>query len=453
MGWRLLPSRVLARELGISRLTVVDAYEQLAAEGYVVARVGDGSYVAQGVGPIKGPAESRIIDNSAVEAQNIPEPFRPLGFRSDLIDFRTGLPELSSFPLPLWRRLTREVLDGITPKDLAYGEPQGIAELRDAIATYLVGRRGLRCSAEDIVVVAGTTQAVGLVAQLFATGKRSQVVVEDPVTADIRRILASRGATCVPVPVDDHGLQTALLPSELDPALLYVTPSHQYPLGGILPARRRLELVQYARDHGSFVAEDDYDTEFRFGGSPVGSIQELAPDRVIYIGSFSKTIYPGLRVAFVVMPSALIDKAREAKWHADLHNPVIEQKVLTRFLQEGHFERHLQRSRRQLARKHELLRTALEANFGDSVQILGAAAGLHLAARFLHSRFTDAFIAGAENEGIKLYRASDHAYNNMDWSDTLLFGFGMLGTPQIERGIDTLRGLLNRSTEAWASSR
>jgi GntR family transcriptional regulator/MocR family aminotransferase len=355
--------------------------------------------------------------------------------------------------LTLWRRLTREVLDGITPKDLAYGEPQGIAELRHAIAAYLVGRRGLRCSAEDIVVVAGTTQAVGLIAQLFVSGKRSQVVVEDPVTVDIRRILASRGATCVPVPVDDHGLQTELLPSELDPALVYVTPSHQYPLGGILPARRRLELVQYARDRASFVVEDDYDTEFRFTGSPVGSIQELAPDRVIYIGSFSKTIFPGLRVAFVVLPSEVIDRARETKWHADLHNPVIEQKVLTRFLQDGHFERHVQRSRRQLARKREVLCSLLEEGLGDSVQILGDAAGLHLAARFLDVRFTDAFMATAENEGIKLYRASDHAYNHSDWSDTLLFGFGMLGIPQIERGVGILRKLLNRSNEASASSR
>lgn len=438
-GWKLLPSRELARSLHVSRMTVVEAYEQLEAEGYVEAKVGDGSYVAPGAALAARAAMS--VSRAAKKRDTQPgESTTSAGllYRTDLIDFRTGLPELDAFPIAQWKRLTREVLDAITPAELAYGPPEGVGELREAVAGYLAARRGLLLSPENVVIVAGTTQAIGLITRLLVTRDRSNVIVEDPVTSDIRQIIASFGGRPVPVPVDDDGLDTARLP-DVRPAFVYVTPSHHYPIGGILPARRRSELAEYAERANCWVVEDDYDSEYRFGGDPVGTLQELLPHRVIYIGTFSKTVFPGLRLAFVVLPDALVAAARTAKWHTDLHNPVVEQKTLARFVAEGYFERHIARSRRSLERRHLQTRAILEQHFGSAVSIRGAPAGLHLAATFPGTSFDAGVLEAARERGVKLYPASEHAANGHDWNDTLLFGYGMLPVHRIEEGIAVVR--------------
>lgn len=445
-GWKLLASRELARRLNVSRMTVVEAYEQLEAEGYVEARVGDGSYVTHGAALAAEAALSVAPASRSPAGEDSRDDLDSgLPYRTDLIDFRTGLPELSSFPIAQWKRLTRDVLDAITPAELAYGPPEGVSELRQAVAGYLAGRRGLRLTPENVVIVAGTTQAIGLITRLLATAERPNVIVEDPVTSDIRRIMSSFGGKPIPVPVDDDGLDTSLLP-DVRPAFVYVTPSHHYPIGGILPARRRSELAAYAEQADCWLVEDDYDSEYRFGGDPVGSLQELLPHRVIYIGTFSKTVFPGLRLAFVVLPDALVSAARTAKWHTDLHNPVVEQKTLARFIADGSFERHIARSRRSLERRHYQTRTLLEQRFGNAVAIRGTAAGLHLAATFSGITFEAEILEAALARGVKLYPAHHHAANGRDWNDTLLFGYGMLPVHRIEEGIAVVRELVGDAT-------
>lgn len=440
-GLQLPASRNLAHDLGISRATVVEAFEQLTAEGYLVARVGAGSFVAPGAGGV-APATGSVAPAAGVSASPGAIPHgAPLSYRSDLIDFRTGLPELDAFPVALWQRLTREVLDRVTRRDLAYGQPEGLEELRGAISRYLVARRGLKCGSGQIVVVAGTTQAVGLITKLLCNPPPRDVLLEDPVTNDIRFIVEGNGGAGIPIPVDDHGMRTDLLPA-LSPAFVYVTPSHHFPLGGILPIQRRHALISYVRARGAYILEDDYDTEFRYEGHPVSSLQELAPERVIYVGTFSKTVFPALRLGFIVLPAHLVDLARKTKWFSDLHNPVIEQKVLARFIAEGHFERHIQRSKRRLSRRFERCRLLLEEVFGASVKIRGSGAGLHVAVTFLGVDFTEELVAEAAAQGVIIYPAHIHSHSGKQYRDTLLFGFGMLPEERIEEGFRILHSLV-----------
>jgi len=348
------------------------------------------------------------------------------------------MPDLREFPLRAWTRAVKAAY--LHPADdcLGYGQPEGRRELRQAIRDYVVAQRGVVCHPEQIVITAGTTQAIGIACHLLLRERRA-VVLEDPITKDIQLIVRAQGGTLHPVAVDDQGLMTDELPTDLAPAFVYVTPSHQFPLGGTLPIQRRIALLEYAAQTGAYVIEDDYDSEFRYDGPPLSSLHGLAPERVVYIGTFSKTLSPALRTGYLILPPALIGEGRGRKWHCDLHNETPTQLALAHFIAQGDYLRHLARMKRRYRHKRRILEAALRSEFAEKITILGSCAGLHLAARFAEIEFSSELLAAIERAGVRVYPAESHAVIPGRPRDTLLIGYGNLTENQIVAGIRILR--------------
>jgi GntR family transcriptional regulator/MocR family aminotransferase len=271
-----------------------------------------------------------------------------------------------------------------------------------------------------------------------------ECLLEDPITADVRRIIEAGGGRVRPVPVDEQGMMTELLPASGRPRLIYLTPSHQFPLGVTMPIQRRLRLLEYARRRGAYILEDDYDSEFRYESPPLSAIQGLDPQRVVYIGTFSKTLCPSLRIGYVVFPPALVSRGRQAKWFADLHNASVDQLILARFIAGGHFARHVQVLKRAHRAQRQLLVGALREAFGEEVRILGHAAGLHLCARFPGVRFGPALLAELERSGARVYPVEEHAIRKGRYRDTVILGYGLLGREAIRRGVAALAAGLRK---------
>ena len=425
---RMLSTRELAAELRVSRNIVMDAFDQLLAEGYVQTRVGAGTYVATGAR-----FSPRALPEISLASR---VGYRP--FHTDLVDFRSGLPDLHRFPVSTWQRLSRAVWDDITPLDLSYSQPEGRAELRTEIARYIGTYRGVRCHPDQILVTGGTTQAVGIVSRLLLRSGASTCVLEDPVTLDIQLIVSGLGGKIVPARVDNYGMDADRLPPRLRPAFVYVTPSHQFPLGGAMPIQRRTRLLDYAQARGTYVVEDDYDSEFRYDSPPISSIQGLDPQRVVYIGTFSKTLCPSMRIGYVVFPPELVDRGREVKWFTDLHNSSVDQLILARFLAEGHFLRHVHAMKKRHRALRGVLVDSLRKHCSDAVEVLGNAAGLHLCARFRGIRFTKDLLGRIEAAGAKVYPVEDHAIRKGRWTDTIILGYGMLSPRSIDEGVRIL---------------
>jgi len=424
---RLPSTRELSSRLGISRNTANTAYARLEAEGYIRIRKASGAFVASGVRPgaLRKPARK----------------LEPVGFgvrRLDLVDFKSGLPDGRLFPVERWSRPVNAVLKSATPSDFGYGFPEGRPELREALASYLNRYRSARCSPDDVLVTAGTTQAVGIAGRILASGRRRAAIVEDPLTSDIKAILAHEGARIVPASVDERGMDPDRMPRVKAPALAYVTPSHQYPTGVSMPIQRKLALIEWAAATGAVIVEDDYDSEFRFDGQPPPSMQGLDPERVVYIGTFSKTLSPAFRTAYMVLPPRLMKAAREAKWLLDLHNPLIDQLALARFIGEGHYARHIARMRRVYRSRRAALVEAIaseSARAGVEAVVIGENAGMHLVARFPGMGFDDYFLKDAEAAGARVYLASAHSLKPRRWSDALILGYGSMDEEDIVKGM------------------
>jgi len=437
-GSKLPSTRELAGELGVSRNVVLEAFDQLQAEGFLAARKGSGTYAAAGAA-FRPPELPRFSPIAAVG-------FRPL--LKDRLDFRSGLPDLALFPINVWRNLNRDVWNRITPEDLSYGPPEGRPELRSEIARYLNGARGVRCTADQVVVTAGTTQAIGIVSRLLLESGRSSCIVEDPLTVDIRRIIGSFGGRVLPVPVDGRGLMAERLPRSVKPAFLYVTPSHQFPLGATMPIQRRIRILEYARRLDACIVEDDYDSEFRYGAPPISTLQGLDPLRVIYVGTFSKTLCPAMRIGYIVLPPRLVRRGRELKWFTDLHNASVDQIVLARFIAEGHYARHLHAMKKVYGARRAALVGALTERFGSRVEVLGSAAGIHLCARFRGVRFTEDLLARIERAGARFPPVEEHALRKGRFRDTILIGYGMMDDARLREGVEILFRCLDRTRES-----
>lgn len=356
VGATLPATRALAERLGVSRGTVVEAYRRLADEGVVAGHRGGGTRVVATA--TAAPAGAAIVPRPAPE-----------------IDLRPGLPDLSAFPRAEWLRAERAVLADLPASALGYGDPRGTPQLRTALAGWLTRSRGVRAGPHDVLVVNGVAQGLSLLAQVLRERGERRLAFEDPGSPGTRDQMARRGLEIVPVPVDADGLDVAALAATGVPTVL-ATPAHQYPTGVVLGAARRRELVAWARG-GGLVVEDDYDAEHRYDRAPVAAVQALAPDRVVHIGSVSKTLSPALRLGWVVPPPHLHDALVEAKQWADIATPALAQLVLAHLLDSGGFDRHLRLVRaRQRTRRDALLAALAEHLPQAGVQ--GVAAGLHL---------------------------------------------------------------------------
>ncbi|HKH50485.1 MAG TPA: PLP-dependent aminotransferase family protein [Mycobacterium sp.] len=355
---RLPSTRVLAADLGVSRRLVVDAYSQLAAEGFLLCRHGSGTRVA-------------TVDTASAPERDAGEPEKHFD-----IDFAPGSPDLGSFPRHAWLRALRQGLAEIESQAFGYIAPQGLHTARVAVADYLRRTRGVLADPRHIVLCSGATQAVALLASVL-TGQT--VAMEDPGFWLHRMVLRHNGIEPLTVPVDDGGLDVAALANSRATTVL-ATPAHQSPTGVVLSATRRTALVQWARS-GHLVIEDDYDAEYRYDRAPVGALQGIVPDRVVYIGSTSKTLAPGLRIGWMVLPAHLVAPVTLSKGLADTGSSVMDQIAFAKLLTSGGYDRHLRQMRRRyLARRNTLLRAL--ARYLPEATVLGAAAGVHLTVRF-----------------------------------------------------------------------
>ncbi len=412
-GEELPATRVLAAQLGVSRNTVCEAYDLLAAEGYIECGTGRRSRVAAGVS-LAG-FEPAAESSAAASKRRLP----PIQ-----VDLRTGLPDPASLPRKIWARALLLAAENAADGDWLYGPSEGHPALRTEIAAYLFRNRGLRVPADRVFVTAGATHALHILATVMARRGRP-VVVEDPCHLGLVRTLSLAGVSILSVEADESGMRTDKL-AGVDAGLAYVTPSHQFPLGGILSAERRVELIRWARERGAWIAEDDYDAEFRYSGPPVAPLWSMDGDRTVYVGTFSKTFFPALRIGYALVPPALEREWKDARVHADVQNPVFEQLALARLLADRTIDRHVAKMRRLYARRRSALLSALRASFGDGIRVLGDASGLHVAVRFSGFRFNRELVLRARERGLRLVSAERHSVAGGAWDDTLLFGYGHL---------------------------
>ncbi|MCB2006081.1 MAG: PLP-dependent aminotransferase family protein [Burkholderiaceae bacterium] len=383
-GSRLPPSRMLAQALGIARNTVVHVYEQLALEGYVQARVGRGTFVAD-MGPRLAPVAVPDADQRQPTPQrkNLSRRGQTLmadagAARSQWGAFTPGVPEVRLFPSRVWSRLQNQLWRAPTPQHLSYATGGGDADLRASLADYLQGTRGVVCTPEQIVITSGTQQSLHLVAQLLAD-PGDTVWLEDPGYWGARSVFRALGLQPVGVPVDGEGMAPSPRNLRHPPRMMFVSPSHQYPTGAVMSHGRRRQLLDFAAVHGAWVIEDDYDSEFRYGARPLPALQGLdRHGRVIYLGTFSKTLYPALRLAYLVLPQDLAEPFARALGELYREGQSPQQAVLARFMAEGHYTSHIRRMRSIYGARHDALIHAIRHHFGSRLPVVGGDAGLHL---------------------------------------------------------------------------
>ncbi|WP_424854807.1 PLP-dependent aminotransferase family protein [Streptomyces sp. SAI-170] len=374
----LLPAtRRLAEELGLSRGTVKAAYDQLVAEGYLTARQGAGTQVAALLPVAAGPVE--------VAARA----------RGPLFDLRPGSPDVGTFPVAAWSRAVRKAMAAAPSAAYDYGDPRGRIELRAALSGYLGRTRGVVAPVERIVVTSGYVQALALLTRVLGGG---EFAMEDPGLAFHRDVVRRGGGTVVPVPVDESGLCVEALGG---PAAVVVTPAHQYPTGVTLRPERRRALTDWARARGALIVEDDYDGEFRYDRQPVGALQGVAPEQVVYVGTASKTLGPALRLGWMVLPRHLVDAVAEAKLYSDHHTEVLGQLALAELIDSHAYDRHVRACRLRYRRRRDLLLERL----GTRRRVRGIAAGLHA---LVEVDDEDAAVGRAEARGLAVGRLGDH---------------------------------------------
>ena len=466
-GTRLPATRELARELGVSRNTVIQAYEQLLDEGYAAARTGSGTYVAEILpedrvqvrGAKRAAAGGREVLRAPARLERHPGRAPALAARAqraldavprDLAwgmprrrlpyDFRYGEPAFGDLPLETWWRLTARRGRRATAAQLGYGTPGGAPELRSALAGYLQRARGVRCEPAQVIVVNGTQQAIDLVLRVLVDAG-DRVALEDPHYTGFSFALRAHGAEILPVPVDEEGLVASVLEDAPPFRGVFVTPSHQFPTGGILPLARRLQLLACAARRGAFVVEDDYDGEFRYDGRPIECLQGLDEDgRVLYVGSTSKLLFPALRIGWLVAPEPLAPMFQQAKVLADTGTATLEQLVLADFILGGHLERHVRRSRARNAARREALVAALDRHLGDEAALLGTGAGLHgvLSIPRLPMRREAELRKACAARGVGIYPIAPYYLTRPPPRAAFLLGFSALEENEIAEGIGRL---------------
>jgi GntR family transcriptional regulator/MocR family aminotransferase len=435
-GERLLSTRELAAELNVSRNVILEAYEQLAAEGYLTGRGGSGTYVAEGA-YLEDPDQDSFITSSD---QRINAQVQSVNTR--VIDFRTGVPALDRLPRKKLGQFFYAACTDSPSSIFDYWKPEGCPELRKILSRYLARTRGVGCEPDQIIITTGAAQA------LFLTGKAllspgDRVIAEDPLHLHFQNILLSCGASLFPVPVDEKGIVTELITEEEQARLLCVTPSHQFPLGGVLSIQRRIELVQFAKRTGCYIVEDDYESEFRFEGTAVSSLQGLSPEHVIYIGSFSKILAPALRIGYLVLPHALIEQFREFKYLLDNHSPVLDQLVLARFIENRDLELHIARMKKLYKKRQVALLKALDCYFPVKQSVIGTSTGLHLVAEFEGITFAGDLLKRMEEAGVRVYPVEMHALKKGWHLGQVILGYGNLTEEQIQEGIKRMKSVLD----------
>lgn len=426
-GASLPSSRRLAAELGVSRGVVVEAYDQLAAEGYLSSTPGSYTRVAS-------------LSGQAAPAPGPPPPTGPL------IDFGYGRTDPASFPRTAWLRSLRRVVTGAPHDRLDYTDGYGLPELRTALADYLNRARGTSADPSQVLITSGFAQATALIISVLAQRGARRVAVEDPsANDDIWRHAHAHELELLALPVADDGIDPDAL-ERGDADLVVLTPSHQWPLGGVLPARTRVRAVRWARARGALILEDDYDAEYRYDRAPIGAMQGLAPDVVVHAGSVSKTLAPGLRLGWLVLPAHLAGSVAEAKLLADRGSPAIEQLAFADFLLHGEFDRHLRRMRPLYRRRRDLLLTRLAELLPD-FEPTGIAAGLHVVVWLPDDLREDEVVTAAATHGVRVAGVGPYRLT-APGRQGLILGYASLNDTHIVEGVAALAAAVRRTRKA-----
>lgn len=418
----LVSTRALAGQMGVSRNTVSEAYDMLIAEGYILSSKGAASRVAKGV-QIEGAAKAE-----SQQSENKP--------KSYTADFKTGQPDLGAFPHKQWLNSVANAMKTLPTTELSYTGPQGMLSLRQEISAWMYRSHMLSIDPGDIFITAGATQALYLLAELLLA-EQKKIIMEDPCHMGMLRVLQTKGALIEPVPADEHGIRTDRICGE-GAGAVYVTPSHQFPLGGILPAERRASLIRQARQHGFYIIEDDYDSEYRYGGMSISPLYAMDPEKVIYVGTFSKILFPALRIGYILLPRPLQQQWRRLRTCADVQNPPLGQAALADFLHTRKMDRHIYNMKKLYAQRRSCLLETLKNTFGQSCTFFGDSAGLHIVAQFPGACFDEAFRKSAAAAGLKIMPLSLHCIRECSHADKLLLGYGHLEPGKIRSGVKLL---------------
>ncbi len=455
-GTRLPPSRELAAETGLSRNTVLAAFEQLQSESYITGRQGSGTYVARVLPEemleVQGSAPSSPAASTGTTAklsargerlartQRVPLP-SVLGRKPRGTAFLIGLPALDAFPFETWKKLYTARFDRSAPQLMRYDDAAGYRPLRESIASYISTARGIHCTADQVIVMTGSQQALEFCARILLDPGEA-AWLEDPGYLGARAALTAASARIVPVPVDELGLDVAAgINLEPSTRLAVVTPSHQFPLGHTMSLERRLALIDWAAHNDAWIVEDDYDAEFRYVGKPHAALMAIdAHQRVIYVGTFSKSLFPGLRLGYVIAPPDLVDGFVAAHLNTDMHAHLIDQAVVADFIDQGHFARHLRRVRvLHLERQHSLIREA--ERIVDTIELTPSDGGLHLVGRLADNRDDRAIAKRALRHGVHVWPLSTH-YVHPQHGAALLLGYAGTTKDDMRSGVDVLDKVL-----------
>lgn len=456
VGARMPPSRTLAKDLGVSRNTIIAAYAELTNEGLISSRFGGGSYVsnidrvpraadADPDDPARPPVRQARLSRFGKRLQHLDA--SPILERPELrFDFRYGLPIVGDFPFSTWSRIVARRATVGSAAILGYGEAAGYPPLRAEIADYLRRARGILCDAEQIIITNGSQQALDLIARvLIDPGDR--VVIEEPTYEGARQAFSAAGARLVAVPVDKDGLQMSRLPARsAQSRVVYVTPSHQFPTGGVMSAPRRQQLLQWAQSNDCYVVEDDYDGELRYDVRPIEAIKGSdANDQVIYVGTMSKVLFPSMRLGYLVSPRCLVSSFVAAKHVCDRQTPALLQMALADFMAQGHFNRHLLRARRLCAHRRMALLGALDRYLGDRVAVEGANAGIHLMMWIQNRSAGDVpgMVEAAASAGVGIYPIGSYFLHPPKRAGFLV-GYASMEDAMIEEGIKILSQVFER---------
>ncbi|MGA2341652.1 MAG: PLP-dependent aminotransferase family protein [Steroidobacteraceae bacterium] len=445
-GVRLPATRAWGPLYGVSRNTAVAAYDLLLSEGYVTARRGSGTVVARSLprpteprGPIRHPGARRRLNPYYLARPPLAASRAPslkAGAPSP-IAFQVGIPDLASFPFDAWRRLSNRTMRRFRSRPPLTADPQGEAPLRAAIAQHVSFARAVACNPEDIVVTAGAQQAFDLLARVLRTPGRTAVALENPGYPPLRAAFEAHGAEIAPVPVDAEGLIVDRIPARA--RLVCVTPSHQFPLGTAMSAQRRLALLELCQRRGAAIVEDDYDAEFRFVDRPLDALQTL--DRaqcVFYVGTFSKSLLPDLRLGYIVAPPWALAALIAAKQLADGHSSVLAQSTLALMISEGRLTRHVRSMQRLYRRRRDVLLEGLRASLHRWLEPLPSVAGLHVAARIVTAAREASVIESAARRGLKVGGLARY-YAGRPTLEGLVLGYGNADESAIREGLSRLR--------------
>ena len=448
-GERLPSSRDLAQDLCVSRNTIITALDQLTVEGYLTSRTGSGTYVSGSVPRVSPRVRLHTaVAPPALSQRGLELAGKYTASRLEVQPFTQAIPDFSAFPTALWQRLQNKHWRMSYPDMLDYSSGGGYAPLRRAVADYLRVFRSVQLDADQVIITSGTQQSIGLCAHLLAD-HGDAIWIEDPAYWGAVQALTAAGLRLHPVAVDDQGIAPTPADEVARPRLMYVTPSHQYPTGAVMSLARRQQLLQHARQHGAWILEDDYDSEFRFSGPPVSSLEGLdKDDRVLYMGTFSKVLYPGLKLGYLVVPKALVEVFQQV--HYDLNRPgqMPLQAALAEFIEMGHFAAALRKARVSYAQRRQSLLDGLKPCLGEHASITGAEQGLHLCVRLPQTLDDQALAQHIGHQGLHVRALSAYCLARQD-ARGLVIGYGYATLTHINTKAPLLAGYISAALARW----